>query len=120
MPHYPVRQPDGKLAIYSTIVDAFTMYDCDTPEAVNEMLNWHMDTDPPTLYGMVSDIKFGQDPKRVCKHWQGWDECLAWSAYMHGWDDESVQVFINMTPVESRERIRGMVASYQAEAAKED
>lgn len=27
MPHYPVLQPDGKLAIWSTIVDHFTCFD---------------------------------------------------------------------------------------------
>lgn len=116
MPHYPVRQPSGKLAIYSTIVDSFTMYDCDTAEAVNEILNWHKDTNPPRLYGMVSDIAAGLDPETVCKHWHGWEYCLSWAAFMHGWQNEVVIEFMNMTPVEGRERIRALVAQYQAES----
>lgn len=120
MPHYPVRQPDGKLAIYSTIVDCFTVYDCDIFEAVNEIMQWHTVSDPSKLYAMVSDIKAGHDPKTVNERWDGWEYCLAWAAYMHGWEDESIVQFINMTPVDGRQRIRDLVAKYQAEAEKDD
>lgn len=119
MPHYPVRQPDGKLAVYSTIVDSFTMFDCDTEEAVNEILNWHMDTNPPSLYGKVCDIKAGLDPKSVYKCWNDWEYCLAWSAYIYGYDSDGVVLFMNMTPIEGRERIRALVAKYQDEAERE-
>jgi hypothetical protein len=37
MPSYIVRQPNGLLAVFSTIVDAFTIFDMTEEEAVEEM-----------------------------------------------------------------------------------
>lgn len=34
MPRCPVKQPNGKMAVWSTIVDDFTDYDCDAIELV--------------------------------------------------------------------------------------
>ena len=115
MPHYPVRQPNGKLAIYSTIVNSFTMYDCEIVDAVNEIINWHKDTDPPTIYGKVADIAAGRDPKQVSKWWGDWEQCLSVTAWRHGWEDEVVVDLMNMTSIEGRKRIRDAVAKYQAE-----
>lgn len=92
------------------------MLDCEIVDAVNEILNWHMDTNPPSLYGKVSDIAAGCDPQQVSKWWHDWEYCLTIAAWRHGWEDEVVVDMMNMTPVDGRKRIRASVALYQTEA----
>lgn len=91
MPHYPVLQPDGKIAVWSTIVDSFTAFDCDQAEAVSELAQWHKGN----LADVTARVANGEIP---FDHWQDWADCAAWATFVHGADDATVQQAMERTP----------------------
>lgn len=114
MPHFPVLQPDGKLAVWSTIVDHFTALCCTPEEAVAKMALWH--TGP--LAELTQRVANGELP---FDHWRDWPDCAAEALYRHGGTDETVREVLAMTddPMTLR-YIEMSVATWKAEASADD
>lgn len=110
MPHFPVLQPNGKFAIYSTIVDGITLYDCTIDEALSELEAWHV-LDRETERQHLEEIAAGKQPRY--KHWLQWTAVLPWSIFIHG--EEDMKPFIEMTPASDLETIIKMVEEIRQE-----
>ena len=104
MPHYPVLQPDGQLAIWSTIVDSFTCFNCTPIEAADELMAWHKDESARAL-SLCERVAKGEIP---FEHWRGWENRVTLAIVLHGKDDETVQYALEITP--DCTRIDAMVA----------
>ena len=116
MPSYPVLQPDGKIAIWSTVVDHFTYFDCDQADAVSILAERYRDGDKVAEY--VAQVAAGTIP---LDWWQDWPGCLAWATFMHGEEDETVKEAIERTPdAMTRRYIAQCVRTCQADGRTED
>ena len=94
MPHYPVLQPDGQLAIWSTIVDSFTCFNCTPIEAADELMAWHKDESARAL-SLCERVAKGEIP---FEHWRTWENRVTLAILQHGRDDETVQYALEITP----------------------
>lgn len=106
MPHYPVRQPDGMLAVWSTIVDHFTSFDNLVTEAAEEINRWHTGDSLP----FCQQVADGQKP---FDHWHDWETCVSTAISRHGEDDETTQMALELTT--DRRLIDALVALSRAE-----
>lgn len=110
MPHYPVVQPDGKFAVYSTVVDAFSCFDMTAEEALDELLTWHRVKNYDAELDHLRRMAAGEPPKYPS--WRGWDETAAWVIFFHRGDKHSEQrnEIENRTPIE---RMAGILVDVQ-------
>lgn len=83
MPAFPVLQPDGKLAVFSTVVDSFVALDCSIEEATEEVSQRHSGDVETT----VKDVAAGRIPY---PHFMEWADCVAWAIVRYGEEDETV------------------------------
>lgn len=104
MPHYPVLQPDGLLAIWSTIVDDFTCFNCTPIEAAEELMTWHKDETARAL-SLCDRVAKGDIP---FPYWRTWEDRVTLAILRHGRDEETVQYALEITP--DCTRIDAMVA----------
>lgn len=92
MPQYPVLQPNGNIAIWSTVVDHFIALDCTPAEAVSVLSERYRNDS--RLAGFVDAVQRGQRP---FDHWNDWIDCLAWVLVTVGMEDETVRVAWELT-----------------------
>jgi len=115
MPHYPVLQPDGQWAVFSTIVDAFTVFDATINEALDELEKWHK-LDRAEQVAHLERIAAGEQPRYP--HWHDWDASAAWMLFLRlGTVDETSDLINERTPPERMARIMVLVAQYQKDGA---
>lgn len=100
MPSYPVRQPDGQLAIWSTIVDHFTAFDCDIAECVEELAMRYR-TSHAKLEQWCVDVQNG---KIEYDYMRDWPDLLGVALARFGDDDETVKEAMERTPDELTRR----------------
>ena len=123
MPKYPVLQPDGKLAVWSTITDTFSYLDCTVDEAADGLLQWYTEfvasnVTRPELYDMVSRCAAGE---MVYPFWRDWAHLVAWTTYFHGGDEEITGGLMERTPDPmTRRYIEQFVATCKAESRADD
>ena len=123
MPKYPVLQPDGKLAVWSTISDTFSYLDCTVDEAADGLLQWYTEfvasnVTRPELYDMVSRCAAGE---MVYPFWRDWAHLVAWTTYFHGGDEEITGGLMERTPDPmTRRYIEQFVATCKAESRADD
>ena len=120
MPSYPVLQPNGKIAVWSTVVDHFMALDCEPGEAIDELCIRYPDRTDVTR--VVSAVERGEMPYN---HWWLWWKCLAWAIFRFGEDDETVRLAISITPdmTETRTYLAEMLedlAANEAEYARQE
>lgn len=84
-----VLQPDGKLAVWSTIVDAFVMYDATIEDVVEDDLQELRRRLTEQLTEVVEKLKRGEKPYR--QFTKTYDECVSEIAERYGDDDECVK-----------------------------
>lgn len=94
MPSYPVLQPDGQLAVWSTIVDHFTAFDC-TPEEAAYAIDWQWRTPNPMTIAYCAAVQRGEKP---VDHWRDWDSRVGFAMLQHGENDKTVRQAIALTP----------------------
>jgi hypothetical protein len=111
MPAFPVLQPDGRLAIYSTVVDHFTAFDCSVQEAVEEVSQRHRG-DVETA---VKEVAAGRIPY---PHFETWVDCVAWAIFMHGEDNETVLMAMDRSE-KVQDEIYQKVDAYRADDQEE-
>ena len=99
MPHYAVLQPDGRMAVFSTIVDAITRYNLSDEQAIAEIERWHTGD----VASHVADTRAGN----LLPHQMDWTEALTWHLHRHNLDDPDLRstALIAMTPTDQRAAI---------------
>lgn len=111
MPHYPVLQPDGLLAVWSTIVDHFTAFDCSPTEAAEEISRWHTGN----VTAICKQVANGDKP---FDHWKDWDDCVGEILARYGETDETVVMALERT---LNRRISDLIAAlWRAESRADD
>lgn len=112
MPRYPVLQPDGKLAIWSTIVDKFLCFDYTVQQAMEWLADRYENTPESFEYECVS-VAAGAVPDFM----RDWAHNAAWALHLHGPDDESVRRALERTPdAMTRRYIEQFVMTCKAES----
>lgn len=106
MPHYPVLQPDGLLAVWSTIVDHFTAFDCSVEEATDKVSKWHTGD----VLSVCQKVAAGEKP---FDHFGDWDDCVGQAVARHGEENETVKMALERTT--DRRIIDLIVAVWRAE-----
>ena len=89
----PVLQPNGQLAVYSTVPDHFVVLD----EPVEFVLTYYA-----RRFGCVRErerelIQAVADGK-LPPQYETWADHLTWALFMHGLDDGTVQQALELTP----------------------
>lgn len=117
MPTYPVLQPDGKLAVWSTVVDHFLAFGCTADEATDELLTRTISPRDEVLH-YVNEVAAGRIP---FDWWSDWPERVAWAMFMHGADDDTVKEAMELTPdLMTRRYIEQFVMTCKAEGKQQD
>ena len=82
-----VQQPDGKYAIWSSVVDDFVIVDCDAVEEIIEAIVQDARRDITTaVENVVGKLNRGEKP--YYQHTKTFHECLAIIREVHGQDHE--------------------------------
>jgi hypothetical protein len=113
MPHYPVLQPNGKLSVWSAIVDNFTSFDNSVTDAADEISRWHA--------GNV--IKYCQavsDGRKPFDFWGDWIDNVAFALFLHGDSDEACQMALEMCKPYQRRTINVLVDLHKLEKELDD
>jgi len=114
MPRYPVLQPDGKLAVWSTIVDTFVAIDCASDEAAAVLQHWYDNESRSELQEIVNRCAKGE---QVYDWWWDWPKCVAWATFLHGESDGTVKLAMERTPdAMTRRYIKQYVMTCKAES----
>jgi hypothetical protein len=113
MPHFPVLQPDGNSwAMYSTIVDGFTMFDASLGQILHELAEWHrFDVDRETAH--LKRIMAGEAPDY--QHWKTWNDAAASALFFHAGHDDVRGYITERTPPDRMQIIDGLVAEHEDE-----
>ena len=104
MPAFPVLQPDGRLAIFSTVVEHFVAFDASVEEAVIEISERHRGP----IEWAVREVAAGRLPY---DHFDTWTDCVSRAIFRHGDDDETVQMALDRSMSvqdEIYQRVRNM------------
>lgn len=116
MPRYPVLQPDGKLAVWSTIVDKFLGFDYTVQQAMEWLADRYENTPESFEYECVS-VAAGVVPDFM----QDWAHNAAWALYLHGPDDKSVKLAMERTTdAMTRRYIEQFVMTCKAESRADE
>ena len=85
-----IKQPNGKYAIYSTIVDDFTLLDASPEDIINE---W-VERERTLITNKVKEIvrKLEEDKKPYFQFTKSFDETVEDIKEMHGEDTESLRM----------------------------
>ena len=111
MPHYPIRQPDGLLGVWSTIVDCIVAFDCLPTEAADEISRWHRGDH----LAICERVANGDKP---FSHWNDWDDCVGEMLARYGETDDTVMQALERTP---NRRISDLIhALWRAESRADD
>lgn len=94
MPSYPVLQPNGQLAVWSTVVDHFMAFDC-TPYEAAAQIEWSRHQPTERAIELCAAVQRGEKPY---DHWQDWDSRVGSAMSQHGENDETVLQAIALTP----------------------
>ncbi len=111
MPIYPVLQPDGKLAVWSTVVDHFIALNCSVEEAIGIISQRHSGD----VRSAVESAASGSDP---FPPYGDWDMRLAWALYRFGENDETVISALSISP--NQKAARWYCDLIRAEVAKDE
>lgn len=117
MPTYPVLQPDGKIAIWSTVVDNFLGFDYTVDEATDELLT-RTSSSRGLVKGYTQDVAEGRIP---LDWWSDWPERVGWALFQQGSSDEGVTEAMARTPDPMTRRfIEQFEATCRAEGKQQD
>ena len=80
-----VKQPDGKFAIWSSVVDDFVIIDCDgVPELIDAIVEDARRDITRTVESVVEKLAAGEKP--YYQHTKTFDECMEIIKEVHGED----------------------------------
>jgi hypothetical protein len=79
-----IKQPDGKFAVFSSVVDAFVLYDCTADDIVEHFAEAAAEQARQTARRLVEQVSAGE--KAYYQFTMPWDEALA--LHLGNCDDE--------------------------------
>lgn len=85
-----VQQPNGLYAIWSTVVDDFTMIDCTPEEIIDEWTEAERVRIVESVRKVIQQLKEGGKP--YFQFTETFDECVARIRELHGADAESLKM----------------------------
>ena len=91
MPTYPVKQPDGQLAVWSTVVDHFLAFDCDVDGAAHIISMRHSGN----VREVCEQVAAGEKP---FDHFEDWEDLVGQALGRYGEEDQTVQWALERTP----------------------
>lgn len=83
-----IRQPDGKYAVWSSIVDHFILYDATPGDLIAEFLADEHERVEREVYRVVNELNSGGKPYH--QFTMTFDEAMALARAHHGDEDESL------------------------------
>tara|TARA_R110000851_G_scaffold54489_4_gene128577 strand:+ start:747 stop:1031 length:285 start_codon:yes stop_codon:yes gene_type:complete len=86
-----VIQPDGRLAVWSSIVDDFTDYNASPEEIIEQWAKDERDKIETMVNKTVSELKTGGKP--YFQFTKTFEECIETIEEVHGKDCESLKLF---------------------------
>lgn len=92
MPSYPVLQPNGQFAIWSTVVDDFTALNLSKAEAMQFLEERHNYSDLPRF---MAELAQGALP---LAWWDDWPDLVADALWRYGADNATVKEALELTP----------------------
>lgn len=97
MPPFAVKQPNGRYAVYDTVIDDLYCLDCTAEEAIEVQLHiMHQGCDyPGGKPGLRADLEREfNNIEQTGKAWpwaKTWRECLWWCIFYYGVEDDAIQ-----------------------------
>lgn len=85
-----VQQPNGLFAIWSTVVDDFTMIDCTPEEIIDDWASRERERITKAVTEIVQQLRAGGKP--YYQFTETFDECVARIREQHGFDAESLKL----------------------------
>jgi len=90
MPKQIVKQPNGKYAIWSTVVDDFVCVECDLAELIDQLCQEEMTRIHKRVTEVVAGLDLGRSPYH--QFTKTWDECIGIVKECHGDNAESLGI----------------------------
>lgn len=90
MGHQIVKQPNGKFAVWSSVVDSFILIDATPDEIVEDYVEKEADRIRDRIETVISQLNSGQKPYHQLTH--TFDDCVAIIRELHGDNDEALQL----------------------------
>lgn len=91
MGHQIVKQPNGKYAIWSTVVDDFICIDCENQqELVDEFMDYEKRRIESNVARIVADLEAGRNP--YLQFTKSFRECVGTIEQTHGLKCESLKM----------------------------
>ena len=87
-----VIQPNGMLALYSTVVDDFVCFDADEDEIADELIGGMFERERKRVRDIVVDLRGGGKPYH--QFTKSFDECVQSIRDIHGGDTESLRMVL--------------------------
>ena len=84
-----VKQPDGKYAVWSSVVDDFILVNVEVCEIIEEFAEWERQKLIERINSIVDALERGDKPYQFT---QSYDECVALIREHHGDDAESLRL----------------------------
>ena len=92
-----VQQPDGKFALWSSIVDDFTHVDCENAAEITEIFVERSRREiTDNVNGIVAALSRGEKP--YYQFTKSFEDCIAFIREIHGDDAESLKYFQGKEP----------------------
>lgn len=86
-----VKQPNGKFAIWSTIVDDFTFVDMEPQDIIDEWAKKEVDRLSESVTRIVAELERGEKP--YAQFTESFDECVEFIRLQHGDDTATLEHF---------------------------
>ncbi len=102
MPRCVVKQPNGKYAIWSSIVDHFISYDCTAEEAIAEEVRNSLYSNYPgdLMHDVCQSWLNLHDNGRAWRWAPTWDEAISTIKELHG-EEEAAKILEDLDKCES-------------------
>lgn len=109
MPQYPVLQPDGNYAIWSTVVDHFVWMGLTEPQCQAELQRRYPSVESSAIDKVIHEVTYGDSD------FMRWPRCLAWATYHHGENDAGVTLAYGITPEDMKAHVMDILADIRRE-----
>jgi hypothetical protein len=96
MPQQIIKQPDGKYALWSTVVDSFILFDCTPQDIIDHWVEQERNEISRRVDGVVTSLEMGGKP--YYQFTMTFDECVARMRELNGDDCEAIQLMGDLIP----------------------
>lgn len=89
MAHQIIKQPNGKYAVWSTMVDHFILYDATPEDIIADRIEQETARITVAVRKTIRELDEGGKPYH--QFTKTFDEAMAWARAQHGDEDEGLQ-----------------------------